>query len=152
VPDRGHSAKRVKLTTSGMFFLSSLTLTLSRAPPSTRAPAVPRAAVYTRAPPFPAPPSPPHALPPPRAAVSYLCRRLPARRLPAPPSPSRAAAIPCRRLPHAPPSPSRAAASCDRLLGNRQPHCIGNRCRAISFFARPPNSLPRLSPLQGINF
>jgi hypothetical protein len=85
VPDREHSAKRVKLTPSGLFFLSSLTLTLS----SHRAPPCPHAPPSTRVPPVPS------------CTASSPRRRLPS----TPPPPCAADSSPRCRLPRAPPPP-----------------------------------------------
>jgi hypothetical protein len=94
-------------------------------PSPRRPPAPPRAGTSPR----PCPPCPPHqparcAATSPRAAASPRPCTPPSR---PPTRPS-------------PPSPT------------RQPCRLGNRCRAVPFSARPPNSSPRLSPLQDINF
>jgi hypothetical protein len=122
-------------------------LTLSVTPLSARRrlhAAAPSQARTVRPPPRPPLPEVVPARPPARrAAVSSPHRCLPR----APSSPSRAAASPrpCTPPPRPPTRPSPPSPA-------RQPRRLGNRCRAVPFSARPPNSSPRLSPLQGINF
>jgi hypothetical protein len=121
--------------------------TCRRAGPSPHRPAAPRRG---RARPLAAPvPARSLAVPPPPRATVSLARR----RLPAPPSPPRAPVSLARR--HLPAPLHAAAASAYSAISSvtgPPTTRLGNRCRAVPFSARPPNSSPRLSPLQGINF